>query len=106
MNTTTRAKRAAMAASLAMLTAGGVLAMGNEPAAAACPHKFDRLGGYHRVHFWCANTYVKVSVACRIGTVHTSSYYRWGYNKAQCHEGSEGIIVSKRYHTCKSCKRG
>lgn len=105
---TTRHARAAMVAiAMAALSAGGWLATGNEAAAAPrCPTKFDKLGGYHRFHAWCGNTYVKVSVACRIGTVHTSSYYRWGYNKAQCHMDSEGGIVSKKYHTCKSCNRG
>jgi hypothetical protein len=107
MKTTIRLTPVAMAAAMAVLTAGGFLVTANEPAtAASCPNKFDRKGGYQRFHAWCANTYVKVSVQCRIGTVHTSSYYRWGYNKAQCHEASEGNIVAKNIHTCKSCKRG
>jgi hypothetical protein len=115
MDATTRAKRtvfdcaaamgytraAIVAAAMAALTAGSLLATGSEAAAAqACRAKLDSLGGYQRIHAWCQGTYVKVLVECRKGTAHASSYYRWGYNKAECHVGREGGIVSRDVYTC------
>lgn len=102
METTTRVKHVAMAAALAAFTAGGLLASGSEVDAAPrpCRAKLDSLGGYQRIHAWCQGTYVKVLVECRKGPAHSSSYYRWGYNKAECHVGREGGIVARDVYIC------
>jgi hypothetical protein len=102
MNTAIGSRKAALvAAAIAALTAG---VFKTEKAAEAnpkpCPAKFDRLGGYERYHAWCKDTYVKVLVECQKGPGHSSSYYRWGYNKAECHLGREGHITDRDVYTC------
>lgn len=91
-----------MAVAIVALTAGGVLMTGSVADAKPkpCSAKFDRLGGYERYHAWCKGIYVKVLVECQRGPGHSSSYYRWGYNKAECHLGREGYIVDQDVYTC------
>jgi hypothetical protein len=90
------------AAALTTLTTGSFLTISSEADAAPrpCRAKLDSLGGYQRIHAWCQNTYVKVLVECRKGTAHSSSRYRWGYNKAECHVGREGGVVARDVYTC------
>lgn len=94
--------RAALAATaMAALTAGSMLAMGREAVAQPCRTRLDSLGGYQRIHAWCSGRCVKVQVQCRKGALHTSSDFRWGYNKAECHVGRDGGIVARDVDTCR-----
>jgi hypothetical protein len=89
-------------AAITALAAGALPMTGSEAEAQPkpCPAKTDRLGGYERYHVWCKGTYVKVLVECQKGPGHSSSYYRWGYNKAECHLGREGHITDRDAYTC------
>jgi hypothetical protein len=99
---TIRCARAAIAAAaMAALAAASLLAAGRGAAAEPpCRTKIDSLGGYDRFHAWCPGRCVKVQVDCAENTHHVSSYWRYGYNKAECHLRREGGIVRKDVDTC------